>query len=391
MRAEDYVTGPFGAPSRAPGDPRAFVYYLPREIPRSLRLTDQAQLALSEADAALGVLNGLSRLIVDPEMLIGPFLTREALASSRIEGTQASLSEVLQAEGSSADAGEDVAEVRRYIAATRQGLQLVESLPITQRLFCELHRTLLTGVRGQEKSPGELRRSPVWVGGSQDTPSTARFVPPLPENLPGLLTDWERFVNEPSQLPLLVRCALMHYQFETIHPFLDGNGRIGRLLIGLMLHVSSRLQRPLLYLSGYLETNRSEYYDRLQAVREAGDIDGYLVFMLTAVRRQAEDAAARADALVALREKYHRQAATDRSRVSALVPLMFASPFLTVRRVAVAARVTDQGARNLLQRAEGWGWLTPHGRVGRGSLAIWLAAEVLDAIEAPTNYGRPRP
>jgi Fic family protein len=388
MEPDSYSDTQFGRPASRPGDTHAITYYLPRPLPRTLSFRADTVLALSEADAALGVLNGLSRLITDPEDLIGPFLTREALASSRIEGTQASLTEVLQAEGfaESEESNEDVAEVRRYLAATRQGLRLINELPISQRLFRELHRTLLQGVRGEDKLPGEIRRSPVWVGSHGATPDTARFVPPLPEHLPELLTDWETFVNEPSLLPPLVRCALMHYQFETIHPFLDGNGRIGRLLIGLMLQTDGRLHRPLLYLSGYLESHRSEYYEHLQGVRETGAIDNFLQFMLVAIRRQSDDAVARADALIELREFYHRKSAMDRSRVSALIPLMFSSPFLTVRRVAGATQVTEQGARNLLQRAESWGWLQPFARRGRGSMAIWVAPQVLAAIEAPAAY-----
>ena len=150
--------------------------------------------------------------------------------------------------------------------ATYRGLELIKTLPISQRLVLDVHRVLLTGVRGEDRLPGELRRSPVWVGSPTDSPDTAVFVPPLPEHLGDLLADWERFVKEPGPQPALVRCALMHYQFETIHPFLDGNGRIGRLLIGLLLHQLGRLTTPLLYLSGYLETHRREYYERLQAV-----------------------------------------------------------------------------------------------------------------------------
>jgi len=205
-------------------------------------------------------------------MLLGPLLTREALASSRIEGTNASLSEVLKAEEISTEsASDDVQEVVRYLDANKKALKLIEDLPISQRLISLTHAELMRGVRGEEKFPGELRRSPVWVGDADATPDTAKFVPPLPEHLPELLTDWEKFVNDHRpRLPTLIRCALMHYQFETIHPFLDGNGRIGRLLIGLMLIQERRLDAPILYLSGYLEARRSEYYDCLQLVREKG-------------------------------------------------------------------------------------------------------------------------
>ena len=388
MRSERFVQSAFGRPTRRPGDKWAFDYYLPRPIPGELELSGDTVLALSEADSALGLLNGLGRLIQDPEILLGPFLTREALASSRIEGTKASLSEVFQAEAidTAARRTDDVAEVSNYLAATRQGLELIETLPITQRLIKQVHGTLRRGVRGEERRPGEFRSSPVWIGAADATPETASFVPPLPEDLPELLTDWERFVNEPSRLPTLVRAALMHYQFETIHPFLDGNGRIGRLLVGLLLISERKLGRPLLYLSGYLEANRDEYYDRLQAVRERAEIQQYLQFFLVAVRRQSEDAVARAGRLVQLRESYYAAARLDRSRVAALIPLLFAAPFVNVRRVQQALGVTAQGARNLLVRAERYRWIQSQGNVGRGGMTIWRAQQVFDTIDSPLSY-----
>lgn len=254
--AERYRTTQFGKATQRPGDKWAFTYYRPEPIPRTLSLDTETVFLLSEAENSLGHLHGLGRLIPEPNLLVGPFLTREALASSRIEGTNASLTEVLKAEEVEAAKTDDVAEVERHLAATRKGLQLIQTLPISQRLIKQVHAELMDGVRGEEKQPGEIRWSPVWIGSS--TPTTALFVPPLPEHLPELLTDWEKFVNEPSRLPLLVRSALMHYQFETIHPFLDGNGRVGRLIIGLQLIAEERLTAPLLYLSGYLETGRTE-------------------------------------------------------------------------------------------------------------------------------------
>jgi len=352
-------------------------------------------LALSEADAALGHLQGLGHLITDPHLLIGPYVTREALASSRIEGTQASLAEVLQA-GAEAEADEaerasgDVAEVEAYVKATYRGLELIQTLPITQRLMLDVHRVLLTGVRGEARLPGQLRRSPVWVGSPTDSPDTAVFVPPLPEHLGGLLSDWERFVNEPGPTPALIRCALMHYQFETIHPFLDGNGRIGRLLIGLLLHQEGRLTTPLLYLSGYLEAHRREYYERLQAVRERGAVQQWLQFFLTAVQRQAVDGVDRAGELVRLREGWVSEATRSRSRVGELIPLLFANPFVTVRRVETALGVTNQGGRNLIRDAEARGWLAMTHVRGRGRRQYWLARKVFEIIEAPPLYERRR-
>ena len=185
---------------------------------------------------------------------------------------------------------------------------------------------------------------------------------------------------------VLARSALMHYQFETIHPFLDGNGRIGRLLIGLQLIAEGRLNAPLLYLSGYMETFRRDYYDRLQAVRETGDIQGWLRFFFVAVKAQSDDAVDRAGRLVALREDFYKQSSADRSRVNALIPLIFYNPFITVARVQRAVGVTAQGARNLLDRAVQYGWLQYMGAVGSPGRHYYAAPRVLEIIETPTSY-----
>ncbi|MGH3545329.1 MAG: Fic family protein [Mycobacteriales bacterium] len=360
-------------------------------MPRELALDPTTVLALSEADASLGHLQGLGQLIADPQLLIGPYVAREALSSSRIEGTQASLAEVLQADAEPDGArsrNEDVAEVERYVAATYRGLKLIETLPITQRLILDVHKVLLSGVRGEDRLPGQLRHSPVWIGSPTDSPDTAVFVPPLPEHMGDLLADWERFVNDPGPMPVLIRCALMHYQFETIHPFLDGNGRIGRLLIALFLHSEGRLTTPLLYLSGYLELHRREYYERLQAVRERGEVQQWLQFFLTAVQRQAVDGVGRASKLVELRERYLVNAARSRSRIGELIRLLFANPFVTVAGVGRALHLTTQGARNLVREVQRRGWLRELEVRGRGGRAYWVADEVFRIIEAPPDYTR---
>jgi Fic family protein len=392
MDPKKFTAPDFGTPHKEPGKKWAFWYFMPAPIPRSLELPAATVRTLSAADAALGHLQGLGHLMRDPQLLVGPYLTREAVASSRIEGTQASLSDVLQAEASGGESPtEDVAEVERYIQATRQGYDLIKTLPITKRLVLALHRTLLAGVRGQKKLPGELRRTPVWVGSPTDSPDTALFVPPLPEDLPDLMTDWETFVNTPGDLPTLIRCALMHYQFETIHPFLDGNGRIGRLLINLMLMEEGRLTHPLLYLSGYLEANRRQYYERLQDVRERGSIQEWLQFFLTAVRHSAEDAVQRASKLVALRETYLSDATKARSSLPGLVDLLFINPFVTVNRVERSLGLSNVGARNLIIQAERRGWVESIGTSGRGGRMYWIARELWNVINSPTTYSPDAP
>lgn len=391
MDPTSYQTPTFGRATRKPGDQWAFWYFEPIHMARELTLDPVTVNVLSRADASLGYLQGLGQLVSDPRLVVGPYITREAVSSSRIEGTQASLAEVLQENAAAEDeksTDTDVAEVTAYIAATYRGLELIKTLPVTQRLVLDLHRVLLTGVRGMDRLPGELRRSPVWVGSPTDSPDTALYVPPLPESLGDLLADWERFVNEPSGLPVLVRCALMHYQFETIHPFLDGNGRIGRLLIGLMLHREGRLTTPLLYLSGYLESHRREYYERLQNVRERGEIQQWLQFFLTAVERQAEDGVNRATRLIKLRETYVADAMRTRSRRGELVTLLFENPFVTVRRVEMALEITNQGARKIIQDAESRGWVSRVAFRGRGGRQYWVAQDIFDIIEEPPIYLR---
>lgn len=387
MDATHFVDSPFGSATREPGNKRAFTYYLPKPLPRQLDLGTRVVAALSEADAALGHLQGLGMLITDPSLLIGPYLRREALASSRIEGTQASLSDVFQSEIDAEARNDDTAEVHRYLKATRQAYELAQELPITQRLILQVHATLLEGVRGEEKSPGEFRRSPVWVGRAGATPDSATFVPPLPHHIGDLLADWERFVNEDGlEVPALVQAALMHYQFETIHPFLDGNGRIGRLLINLLLMERNRLPLPLLYLSNYFETYREEYYERLQAVRERADIDGWLTFFFQAVRAQADDAVSRSRKLIAIREEYHGDAIKQRSSLPRLVDIMVRNPFVTVKSIETQLELTNQGARNLIRNAEGRGWLRSLGTYGRGGRERWVSPAIFSVIEMPMSY-----
>ncbi|WP_219232353.1 Fic family protein [Austwickia sp. TVS 96-490-7B] len=388
MRAADFATTMFGAPTRQPGNRWSFDYYLPGPIPRDLPLNTPLVTALSDADAALGQLQGLGTLIQEPGALIGPYLRREALASTRIEGTQASLSEVLQAELDDQPQTQDVVEVQRYLEATSLAHQLLKELPITQRLILQVHRELLRDVRGEERRPGEFRASPVWIGGAGATPETAAFVPPLPDHLPELLTDWENFVNDDGRAyPALIQAALMHYQFETIHPFLDGNGRIGRLLINLQLMARGRLSDPLLYLSSYFETHRHDYYRNLQGVRETGNIDGWLHFFLGAVKEQAGDAVARARALIELREELRAQAASrPKSSLPRLVDMIVRNPYVTVRSVENAIDLTNQGARHVIRAAVELGWLESLGSYGRGGREHWLAPRVLEILETPMAY-----
>ena len=387
MRAELYVSTRFGALTTNPTGAWTHPYFLPEPIPRELALSSESMAAVSRADLALGRLSGLAMLIDDPELLLGPAMAQEALSSSRIEGTQASLSDVLSAESAQEPIeDENLREVNNYLDAAAQGRELLRTWPLTQRFFCALHATLLTDVRGEEKFPGELRHSPVWIGSPNARPETARFIPPHHDRLGDLLADWERFVNERSTMPPILRAALMHYQFETIHPFLDGNGRIGRLLIGFIFVADSVLSAPILPISGYFERNRDEYYDRLQAVRERGEIEEWVQFFCEGVEQQANQAAARIRALVEIRERYRRQTIGDRSALTSVVDLIFRNPVVTVAAVMRHAGVSRPAASAALRRAEARGWLRSAGRWGRGGRERWGATEIWSAVSSEKAF-----
>jgi Fic family protein len=280
---------------------RAFIPYpLPPGPP--LELTNARQLLLERATLALGRLDSITLLLPDPQLFLYAYVRREAVLSSQIEGTQSSLSDLLlfeleQAPGAPFD---DVVEVSNYVAALEHGVtRLREGFPLSNRLIREMHEKLLSRGRGSEKSPGEFRRSQNWIGGTR--PGIAHFVPPPPSEVENCMAQFERFIHdEHLPYPALVKAALAHVQFETIHPFLDGNGRIGRLLIALLLHLSGVLSQPLLYLSLYFKLHRAEYYRLLDVVRSDGDWEAWLDFFLDGVEQTASGAVQTAQRLVKL-------------------------------------------------------------------------------------------
>ncbi|MEJ1231000.1 MAG: Fic family protein [Galbitalea sp.] len=387
MREADFVSKDFGTITTRPLSPWTYPYFLPKELPREITLSPETIVAVSQADQALGRLAGLSQLIAEPEVLLGPSMSQEALSSSRIEGTQASLSDVLSAESDDQPIiDENLREVDNYLKAANQGVRLLNELPITQRFFCALHETLMQDVRGEEKAPGEIRKSPVWIGSTNARPETAKFIPPHQDHLGALIADWERFVNEPTPLiPTVIRCALTHYQFETIHPFLDGNGRIGRLLIGFSLMRDGVLPAPILHISGFFERNRPEYYARLQAVRERGEIEQWFQFFSLAITTQANESATRIRHLVEIRERYRREIAGDRTTLPELIDLIFKNPVVTVSSVQRALTISQPTASSVLHRASERGWVRSMGRWGRGGKERWLASDIWRAVASPID------
>ena len=383
MDAAHYAGTEFGLARRTAG-PHGYIAYFPRPIPRSVPISPENLLRVADAEAALGRLAGAGRLLPHPQLLVGPYLRREAVASTRIEGTQASLVEVFDAEASDQPLGPDVEEVVNYVRAMEIGLQRLHTLPVSTRLIREMHAVILAGVRGRERQPGELRTTQNWIGPVGATIETATFVPPPADELGNLLTDLEYFIHEEPQLPPLVQAALVHYQFETIHPFLDGNGRLGRLLVVFFLVVRDRLPEPLLYLSPYFESRREQYYAALQGVREQGDFDRWLGLFLDAVRTQAVDAVARAERLTDLRERYRIEVqAATRGAANQLVDLAFEQPVLNARAVERRLDISRPAALNALRQLAELQVLTEVPGGPRGQLR-WRAQEILDVLTSET-------
>src|SRR5437867_4330075 len=349
MNPKDFRSSSTGKVIRTP---QGYAAFIPAPLPPLLVYDDDLVLALSRADAALSELSGLGRHLPNPHLLIAPYVRREAVLSSRIEGTKASLSDLLLDEMENAASvpreEDDVREVRNYVVALEYGIKRLRDLPLSLRLVRELHARLMKGVRGERATPGEFRRSQNWIGPPGSTPATAPYVPPPPDHMQEALADWERFMHEREKLPDLIQCALMHEQFEAIHPFLDGNGRVGRLLITLFLIERGRLSQPLLYLSAYIEAHRQDYYDSLQAVRTEGEWIGWLRFFLPGVEQIAGEAVRHAGRLMDLREKF-RARLRDKPKALALPDPLFMNPFLPVARAEKVLRVSNPTARQVVR------------------------------------------
>jgi len=341
MNPDDFHAPEAGRLVRAAG---AFAF-VPSPLPP--RLTFDADLVnrLSRADALLGELSGLGGRLPNLHLLIASYTRREAVLSSRIEGTRTTLSELLLDElGALPHPLAEVREVRNYVAALEHGIERLQTLPLSLRLVQELHAKLMDQVRGGQAAPGEFRRTQNWIGPPGSTLATAAYVPPPVPEMMEALGEWERYLHHRGELPDLVQCALVHEQFEAIHPFLDGNGRIGRLLITLFLLARGRLPEPLLYISSYIEPHRAEYYAALQRVRTHGDWAGWLRFFLTAVEQSAEAALRQARRLLELRDRYREQVGA-KPKALTLLDELFASPYVTVPRAAEVLAVSYPTAR----------------------------------------------
>jgi len=332
--------------------------FIPKPLPPNppVRIEGEFQRLLSQADRALGRLDGSIQILPDPDLFVFMYVRKEAVLSSQIEGTQSSLQDVLAAEAKifTPDQPADVNEVINYVRAMNYGLERLQDLPLCIRLIREIHERLLTGVRGNQSTPGELRRSQNWIGPQGCTLQEATFVPPPVQEVAPALTALEKFLHKPGDLPALVQIGLAHVQFETIHPFLDGNGRIGRLLITFFLCEQGILQSPVLYLSHYFKQYRDEYYRRLQAVRDQGDWEGWLNFFIKGVLSVSREATDTARQILALREE-HRHLITEELGRSAgngyrILEYLYKRPILEVSEIEQLLGMTYAGANNLVSR-----------------------------------------
>lgn len=340
---------------RQPGGYRAF---LPAPLPPQppLQLEGELQALLSQADRALGRLDGSIQTLPNPDLFVFMYVRKEAVLSSQIEGTQSSLQDLLAAEAHilTPDRPRDVEEVVNYVNAMNHGLARLHELPVSVRLIREIHERLLQGVRGMRLTPGELCHSQNWIGPAGCTLNEASFMPPPPHEVPDALGALETFLHVESALPPLIQVGLAHAQFETIHPFLDGNGRVGRLLITFLLCQRDILGKPVLYLSHFFKRHRAEYYERLQAVRDRGDWESWLAFFLRGVASVSREATETARRILVLREDHRAKVTEGLGRAAGnghkLLEYLYQRPIVSVADVQALTATTYTAANNLVSR-----------------------------------------
>ena len=331
--------------------------FMPDSLPPEINWTPQLISSLSDANRLIGQLSGEGKQLPNPHLLMRPFIKREAVLSSRIEGTQATLGELL-----ANDAGvsvnrspDDLKEVGNYVKALDHGIQRLESLPLSLRLIREIHEKLMEGVRGDFATPGQFRKSQNWIGLGGCTLQNATYIPPSPEMLMHCLGEWEKFLHN-TNVPPLVQAGLLHYQFEAVHPFLDGNGRVGRLLIILFLIERKVLDAPFLYLSAFFEATRSEYYDRLLAVSQKSEWNLWLEYFFNGIARMSEDAISRAERINLLIQNWREKITGQKPKILfEVIGLLAENPFWTTKKTAERLSVaftTAQRAINLLQEKQ---------------------------------------
>ena len=360
---------------------------LPPEPP--IQYDEDIQSLLSQADRKLGRLDGITQILPNPKLFVAMYVKKEAVLSSQIEGTQASFVDVLSAEYNQIDdqRQDDISEVVNYVNAMNWGLEQLETFPLSLRLIKNIHKRLLQNTRGSQRSPGEFRRSQNWIGPAGCNLNTATFVPPTVPDMESALADLENFFHQDDRIPALVKIALIHAQFETIHPFLDGNGRMGRLLITFWLCQQEILSKPLLYLSYYFKENRSEYYDRLMDVRKKGEWENWVKFFLRGVAEVADEATTSAKAILKIKDEVSKKLYSvdnGNSNYQRLLDYLFEQPFIKRSDVEKMLGVSNPTAGNIIETFCQMGILqdcTPQ----KSRNKLYAFAEYLDILERGTE------
>ena len=364
-----------------------YVSFVPSKLPPEPDIAIDSELMelLSEAHRVLGVLEGISSSIPDIDLFMAMYVRKEALMSSQIEGTQATLEDVLSPEIDT-NANRDVKDVVNYVSATETAIELLKTLPLCCRLMRKIHAILMEDTRGGEKYPGEFRRSQNWIGGAGSTLKTARYIPPNVDDMRDCMSDLERYINDYEGTDELIKIALIHYQFETIHPFLDGNGRVGRLLIILYLMEKGILTLPALYISYYLKANRTEYYDRMSEIRRRGNYEQWVKFFLQAIIVSSENAIETIRALSALKEK-DMKLVQDMGRASktAIKVLEYfeRTPLATIGHVSEELGLSYGAVRSQVKRLCEAGILHCGGKIFRGN--VYYYKEYLEILRSGTE------
>ena len=347
----------------------AYKSFVPNPLPPvpPIELSEDIVGLLVKANSQLAVLESIAARIPNVELFISMYVRKEALMSSQIEGTQATLEDILDPMLDT-NTNRNIADVVNYIKATEFALTRLQTLPLCNRLIKETHAVLMKGVRGQEKNPGEFRYSQNWIGGQGSTIKNARYIPPSPDDMQNAMSDLEKYINTDDDLDALIQAALIHYQFETIHPFLDGNGRVGRLLITLFLMDKGILTTPALYISYFLKKNRVEYYDRMTEVRTKGNYEQWIIFFLQAIMESAGDATSTIDELITLHDT-NTSVISKLGRASKNTMLVFdyleSNPIIDIGKTAEALSITFNTASSTVRRLVDAGILVQTGGGGR--------------------------
>ena len=368
--------------------PKGYSYFLPKDLPPVPPIHQSEEMAqmLSRADQAIARLDGSTLTLPSSRIFVSMYTKKEAVLSSQIEGTQTSLVDFLEFEAKEQhpEKGSDAQEVRNYLSALRQGIEMLDELPICLRLLKDIHKILMKDVRGGEKRPGEFRDHQNYIASSSGVSiEKATFVPPDPKHLKDLLKNFEMFIHDDGSMPVLLKIGLLHAHFETIHPFLDGNGRMGRLLITLLLCKQGILKEPILYLSRYFKDNQAEYYSKLQNVRTKGDWESWLKFFLRGVEQVSEDATETVQKIVALQEKHEGEIkdnfGSSFSNGLKLLEFLYKIPFAKVEVVEKVLGVSYSSANNLIKRFEEAGLL--HEITGNRRNRGFVYREYLDLFD----------